>query len=49
MKDILKSKTIIGFIVIVLALTVYGSKKNDAINNLNSNENADYVYLYEAE
>lgn len=48
MKDILRSKSIIGFIIIVLALTVYGSGKSDTINNLDNDENTNYMYVYNA-
>ena len=44
MREILRSKTIIGFIVVVLALTIYGSKKTEIIANLDTTENINSTY-----
>ena len=44
MKEILKSKTMIGFIVISLSITIYGCKKPEATNSLDINDNVEAVY-----
>lgn len=44
MKEILKSKTMIGFIVVVLSLTIYGTRKPEVTNSLDTNENIESVY-----
>ena len=46
MREILKSKTIIGFIVIVLSLTIYGSRKTNIVNNFDNVKDNNSMYLY---
>ena len=43
MKEILRSKTIIGFIVIVVALTMYGSGTKEYINK-DKTDNIEVMY-----
>ena len=43
MKEILKSRTMVGFIVVVLSLTIFSCNKTDNKTNLETN-NIEYNY-----